>query len=258
MPICGIYKIANKVNGKCYIGQSINVKRRWREHLKAYKTPDYHGYNYPLYQAIRFYGLENFSFEVLEECQPEKLNEKEIYWIEVFKSYDDGYNQDRGGNNFARFTKLSEGDIPKIFDELKNTTKSTEEIGADFGVSGRVIREINAGREFPVSGIEYPIRKPFSVCSGKITCQPHPCPICGTMTKNKIYCSPKCSAKGQESAGKPPREELKEMIRSIPFLTLGKQFAVSDNTIRKWCKSYNLPFRRRDINSISDEDWVNI
>ena len=118
---------------------------------------------------------------------------KEIYWVEVFKSYDNGYNQDRGGNNFARFTKLSEEDIPKIFDELKNTTKSTEEIGADFGVSGRVIREINAGREFPVSGIEYPIRKPFSVCSGKITCQPHPCPICGTMTKNKTYCSPKCS-----------------------------------------------------------------
>ncbi len=233
MPICGIYKITNKVNGKCYIGQSINIKRRWRQHKETYVNPASENYDYPLYKAIRFYGLENFSFEVLEECQPEKLNEKEIYWIEVFKSYDNGYNQDRGGNNFARFTKLSEGDIPKIFDELKNTTKSTEEIGANFGVSGRVIREVNAGREFPVSGVEYPIRKPFSVCGGKITCQPHSCPICGIMTKNKIYCSPKCSAKGQESAGKPPREELKEMIRGTPFLTLGKQFAVSDNTIRK-------------------------
>ena len=153
MPICGIYKITNKVNGKCYIGQSINIKRRWRQHKETYVNPASENYDYPLYKAIRFYGLENFSFEVLEECQPEKLNEKEIYWIEVFKSYDNGYNQDRGGNNFARFTKLSEGDIPKIFDELKNTTKSTEEIGANFGVSGRVIREVNAGREFPVSGV---------------------------------------------------------------------------------------------------------
>lgn len=258
MPICGIYKIANKVNDKCYIGQSIEIKRRWRQHKEIYVNPTAEGYDYPLYKAIRFYGLENFSFEVLEECQPEELNEKEIYWVEVFKSYDNGYNQDRGGNNFARFTKLSEENILKIFDELKNTTKSTEEIGTDFGVSGRVIRDINAGREFPVSGIEYPIRKPFSVCNGKITCQPHPCPICGTMTKNKTYCSPKCSQEGQKKIKHPSREELKNLIRDTPFTVIGRQFSVSDTSITKWCKSYNLPFRRRDINSISDEDWVNI
>lgn len=70
MPICGIYKIANKVNGKCYIGQSINIKRRWREHLKAYKTPDYHGYNYPLYQAIRFYGLKIFLLKSQKNASP--------------------------------------------------------------------------------------------------------------------------------------------------------------------------------------------
>ena len=194
MSICGIYKIANKINGKCYIGQSIDIKRRWRQHKEIYVNPTAEGYDYPLYKAIRFYGLENFSFEVLEE----------------------------------------------------------------FGVSDRVIRAINTGKEFPVSGIEYPLRKPFSVCSGKITCQPHTCPICGTMTKNKTYCSPKCSQEGQKKIKHPSREELKNLIRDTPFTVIGKQFSVSDTSITKWCKSYNLPFRRRDINSISDEDWVNI
>lgn len=258
MPICGIYKIANKVNGKCYIGQSINIKRRWRQHKEIYVNPISESYDYPLCKAMRFYGLENFSFEILEECQPEELNKKEIYWVEIFKSYDNGYNQDRGGNNFARLSKLSEEDIPKIFDKLKNTTESTQEIGKEFGVSDRVIRAINTGKEFPVSNTEYPIRKPFSVCKGKITCQPHPCPICGTMTKNKIYCSPKCNYEGQKKTEHPSREELKSLIRSTPFTIIGEQFSVSDASIRKWCKSYNLPFRKRDINSISDEDWVNI
>ena len=60
----GIYKITNMINGKCYVGQAVNIKRRWKKHKEvAFNNKD-PGYSYPLYQAIRKYGLENFAFEV--------------------------------------------------------------------------------------------------------------------------------------------------------------------------------------------------
>ena len=54
------------------------------------------------------------------------------------------------------------------------------------------------------------------------------------------------------------RDTLKNEIRNTPFVTIGKQYNVNDNTIRKWCIKYNLPYRSRDIKQISDEDWVNV
>lgn len=57
---------------------------------------------------------------------------------------------------------------------------------------------------------------------------------------------------------KPPREELKKLIRTTPFLQIGKMFDVSDNAVRKWCVSYGLPKKSSDIKSYSDEEWINI
>ena len=54
------------------------------------------------------------------------------------------------------------------------------------------------------------------------------------------------------------RDELKKLIRILPFTQIGKKFGVSDNAIRKWCDYYNLPRRVKDIKAISDEDWNNI
>ena len=57
---------------------------------------------------------------------------------------------------------------------------------------------------------------------------------------------------------RPSREELKKLIRSLPFLQIGKMFDVSDNTIRKWCDAVQLPRTKRDIETYSDEEWENI
>jgi transposase len=54
------------------------------------------------------------------------------------------------------------------------------------------------------------------------------------------------------------REELKQLIRTTPFTQIGKQFGVSDNTIRKWCDKYNLPRKVSEIKKYSDEDWSKI
>lgn len=88
------------------------------------------------------------------------------------------------------------------------------------------------------------------------------CLVCGkTIDKRSSYCSI-CEQKQRRDIGIQKRidngitrEFLKNEIRTKPFLQIAKDQGVSDNTIRKWCKRYNLPFRVLDIQNISDEDW---
>ena len=94
--LTGIYKITNKLNGHLYIGQSIDIKKRWMRH----KWSAFHEESvkdYPLYRAFRKYGLENFTFEIIELCDKEELEEKEIYYIQMYGSFINGYNQTPGG-----------------------------------------------------------------------------------------------------------------------------------------------------------------
>lgn len=91
--ICGIYKIENKINKHIYIGQSINILKRWTEHTKDSKKYP----NLTLYKAFNKYGIKNFLFSIIEECPKEKLDEREIYWIKYYDSYKNGYNMTPGG-----------------------------------------------------------------------------------------------------------------------------------------------------------------
>ena len=91
----GIYSITNKINGKRYIGQSINIDNRWKEHIRNIDNPNK---NNTIYKALRKYGLENFIYCVLEEnVLRENLNMKEQEWIEYYDSFYDGYNLTAGG-----------------------------------------------------------------------------------------------------------------------------------------------------------------
>lgn len=94
----GIYKIENLLNGKIYIGQSIQIEKRFEQHKKtAYARKD-RNYNNLIYKAIRKYGLENFAFEIIEEVPDNQdLDEREIYWISYYNSYKNGYNMTPGG-----------------------------------------------------------------------------------------------------------------------------------------------------------------
>lgn len=96
----GIYKITNTVNQKCYIGQSVNIERRFSDHKnRVYYTQ----YETPLYKAFKKYGVDKFLFEVLEECSKELLDERERYYIALFKSADKkyGYNFTFGGKGYT-------------------------------------------------------------------------------------------------------------------------------------------------------------
>lgn len=94
---CGIYKITNIINNKCYIGQSVDIYKRWCDHCKCgcgMDTPK----NNKLYAAMLEDGLENFTFELLEECSREELNKKELFYIDLYESNDYGYNITQGNN----------------------------------------------------------------------------------------------------------------------------------------------------------------
>ena len=95
----GIYKITNNLNKHSYIGQSVRIEHRWQEHKSHYNWQ--RESKKPLYLAFQKYGIENFTFEVLEECEREKLSEREKYWIAFYNTYKDGYNQTSGGEDNA-------------------------------------------------------------------------------------------------------------------------------------------------------------
>lgn len=135
----GIYKITNKINGNCYIGLSVNIKRRWKDHLRRYRDNSNKEYDKVLYKAFRKYGIENFSFEVLEECEVEELKEKEKYWINYYNSYKKGYNATPGGDNLVSLPgekhpnhKITENDVIYIRELWASKTLSTREMYYEF------------------------------------------------------------------------------------------------------------------------------
>ncbi len=95
--VTGIYKITNQLTGECYIGQSVNVPDRWKQHAKCGCAIDTPAGN-KLYKAMIEDGIWNFSWELLEQCSREELDEKEKFYINLYKSYDFGYNSTKGNN----------------------------------------------------------------------------------------------------------------------------------------------------------------
>lgn len=93
--ICGIYKVTNQQTNECYIGQSVDIAKRWKDHAKCglgIDTPA----NNKLYKAMQEEGIWNFSWELLEVCPREQLDEKEKYYIALYMANDFGYNSTKG------------------------------------------------------------------------------------------------------------------------------------------------------------------
>lgn len=84
------------------------------------------------------------------------------------------------------------------------------------------------------------------------------CIDCNKQINRYAIRCPRCSQIALRHQTRPNKEELKQMIRTTSFKKLGSLYDVTDNTIRKWCKYYTLPYRKKDINSFTDEEWLHI
>lgn len=248
MTTTGIYKIENLKNNLVYIGQSVNIKKRWAKHLSTSQNSNDKSYNNPLYRAIRKYGLENFSFEIIEECSINELNEKEKYWIAYYNSFFKGYNLTLGGDGSG--TKEKKEKIISVIKDLETTSLTQKEISLKNSISEEMVQGINTGRYWKYNR-EYPIRQP------KKNIQ-YFCVDCGKpVYKESLRCL-ECEKKHRIiPLEKMPitREELKNLIRTTPFTKIAANFGVSDNAIRKWCIKFNLPSKSREIKKYSEEEW---
>lgn len=182
-----IYKITNKVNGKSYIGQTrYTIEFRWKQHQHKNDNTYFHN-------AIHKYGIENFSIEILEKCNIEDLNSREIFYIAKYDTFKNGYNLTIGGdgnrklllddsyseikelylsgfssNKIATLYKVDKASIVKILKSLDVKIRSNKlninhqeflELVQDYQ-SGYSLRELSKRYDCSPSGLkEYLIKK---------------------------------------------------------------------------------------------------
>lgn len=114
-----IYKYTSKTTGKCYIGQVLEYRLEKRQYRHKYDKRDIH-----FYRARDKYGYEDFIFEIVEkDIEQEKLNEREIYWISFYNSFNKGYNSTIGGDGGDTYTKRSEEQMVETKAKISKANK---------------------------------------------------------------------------------------------------------------------------------------
>lgn len=124
----GIYAIRNKINNKIYIGRSTDIERRWKTHLRDAKKGDM----CKIHVAMRKLGIDNFYLDIIEECNVNELNQKEQFYIELYNSWHNGYNNGNSSNFLDGEkncnAKMTEKDIKEIRLEQSLMNKNRREI----------------------------------------------------------------------------------------------------------------------------------
>lgn len=148
----GIYKIENKINDKVYIGQSIDIDKRWNNHIRELNGNRH--YNEYLQNAWNKYGSNSFNFEVIEECTLESIDEREIFWIESYNSMDSkfGYNLTAGGKGRHKYSWTEE--MKEHLSKIRNPNAILQ-----LDLDGKILERWRSGSyaaretKIPISGI---------------------------------------------------------------------------------------------------------
>jgi group I intron endonuclease len=126
-----IYKIKNSINSKLYIGKTNDITVRWQSHCSEAKL---HRKLYPLYHAMNKYSIDNFTLEIIEEMDNERLClDREIYWIEFYKTNITKYGSEFGYN----LSEGGEGPSGYIFTAEQRKSKSDNQMGAKNSFYGK-------------------------------------------------------------------------------------------------------------------------
>lgn len=123
--IIGVYRIKCLADEKVYIGQSTNIKQRWKDHIIRLKE-NKHDNKY-LQRAWNKYGPDSFVFSVLEECPKdfEGLNGREVFWINHFHALNRnyGFNLASGGGNGYSLSGMSESERREVYRKIGETRR---------------------------------------------------------------------------------------------------------------------------------------
>lgn len=152
-----IYKYTNLINGKIYIGQTKQTLEQ-----RDYKHQTQLNDNTYFHRAMKKYGRDNFSLELIEDHIPfNQLNEKEKFYIDFFESFyttGKGYNLTQGGQWGSGTQKITPSQAQDIKYLILNTTKSFQEIANKYCVTIYCISDINRGKSFYDECFIYPLR----------------------------------------------------------------------------------------------------
>ena len=264
--ICYIYKIINLINNKVFISfTTLSIEFAWWYHMT-------HKQNKQLNIDINN-NFNNFTIEIIEKCNLDEVESKEAYWIKNYNTFLDnkkGYNieinhklddiivsEENGLIKYYKKYKSIENVVSNInidADRLKKilfknniVIKKSVKPKTITPMNSKKIREKKNKRE---ETLKYK-KRICPICGNKKTTDSNLCKTCYSNIETK-----KRKAKYIEKINKTiTREELKLLIRTTSFSEIGQTYNVNGNTIKKWCKLYNLPFRKLDIDKISDEDW---
>lgn len=262
--------IKNKLNNKVYIGQSINIERRWVAHRSFgfnENNKDKKAYHSYLYRSFRKYGLDNFEFLILEECSKEELDYKEAYYINYYKSYKSnfGYNLttiiNKSNYNSKNWNDENFKELKKM---LRNFDLPIKYIADFFNVSISTINYINKGEVMIDLNETYPIRdseeykKYLKEKNNKKVCiQCNKKFYSKVLKRKQKFCSKECeniSKKENSLENKISKDELEYLIIRFSFEKIAKDYKVSGNLIKKLCKKYNLPYKKSDIKIIYSKE----
>lgn len=232
----GIYMFTNTLNGKSYVGQSTNIRKRRINHKSWAKCKRETSY---IDSEMSKYGFENFAFRILEECDVEQLDEREQYYIEKYNTVvPHGYNKTKGGRTGSLIALRSRDDVTAIQAMLKDTNLSEIKIAEIFGVSDVNISDINLGHIWKTEGVEYPIRK----FQRNHEPPPRYCQYCGSKVSPRTKTGRCWECWNKQKAERiPDKDTLYDMLIADPsFTRVGRKYGVSPEAVRKWCKKYGM------------------
>lgn len=138
MKICGIYSITNIKNNNIYIGKSVDIFKRWEQHLDCARLKKY---KYDFYKDL--IDISSFTFQILEICKENQLQEKEQFYIDKYNSLDNGYNQVKAIDTQKQEALMLQENILKAIDLLENTNLFYKEIARQTNLSINTIYNIN-------------------------------------------------------------------------------------------------------------------
>ena len=154
-----IYKITNDINNKVYIGKTVkSIEKRWKEHCIDSKKTILE--KRPLYSAIKKYGIEHFHIEQIEECNENNLSDREIYWIEQYGSFKNGYNATLGGEG----KKYVDYDMVEYNYKIYQNMKKVAEI---MNISTDTVSYVLKERKIPVKTTQQMNKEKFGI---PVTC----------------------------------------------------------------------------------------